>query len=189
MSVHVGVRYGPSTARIAATPDLTNTNKGRHVFVPRRRPRQVNSQLRAGYRMNIRAATSAIRLCPVVGSAAVEPDRPRLVGRRRSTAMPQSLGADDLFGVRSPCGFLTERRGRCVIDERGRALVEVGPRHVWRCQRPCHAAADVPLLADEQVETARARMPRQLAWLAPRPGANTTAGTAGCRTLVSGRTS
>jgi hypothetical protein len=48
----------------------------------------------------------------------VEPDRPRLVGRRRSTAMRQSLGADDLFGVRSPCGFLTERRGHCVIDER-----------------------------------------------------------------------
>jgi hypothetical protein len=48
------------------------------------------------------------------------------------------------FGVRSPSGFPTDRRGHCVIDERGRAL-EVGPWHAWRCRCPCHAAADAPL--------------------------------------------
>jgi MOSC N-terminal beta barrel domain len=40
---------------------------------------------------------------------------------------PQSLGADDEFGVHAPSRFLTDRRGHCVIDEPGRALVEVGP--------------------------------------------------------------
>lgn len=40
------------------------------------------------------------------------------------------------YEIRLPSGYLTDRKGYVVSDERG--YVAVLPEHVWRCSCTCH---------------------------------------------------
>jgi hypothetical protein len=56
-----------------------------------------------------------------------------------------SLGGPQEFGVRSPSGYLTNRRGQ-VLTLDGKPA-EIGPWHIWRCSCDCHTSSEPPIYA------------------------------------------